>query len=202
MLIWRLFFTNATPSEKWREKAKETNTVILFGFGYDTCKCGLMRPGNANEALYKMAINNAGKDIGTLHLIMQEGVRVAAIYDINPHEFIRDFIPMHPHDSTYITTLIAAKYAILKMDSLGVKKAVVYAHSMQLKRAVYDLRRIADSEPRWKDMEFITPEIRSTPFPCCSVHKHTRSVFLFYPREIFASRPVESVACLSKIHVE
>ena len=187
----RFFTIDARPSENWEYKTRQTNTVILFGFGY-VMEDSSMKPGQSNSALYKQAIANAGS-FETLHLIMQEGVMVAAHEDsVSSYPFIRDSVRMHPHSpEIYINTLIAAKYAILKMDSMHLKRAVVYAHEMQLARAVYDLKRIAASNPRWCDMEFITPSIYNTPFEPNSVHPHTRSPESFFRREVLLSRPVE-----------
>ena len=189
----RFFSIDAKATENWENETQSTNTVILFGFGY-VMEDSIMKPGKSNTALYKRAIANAGS-FKTLHLIMQEGVMVAAHEDsVSCYPFIRDSIRMHPHSSEiYINTLIAAKYAILKMDSLNVKRAVVYAHELQLARAVYDLKRISASNPRWRDMEFITPCISNTPFDPISAHTHTRSTERFFRREVLFSRPVEII---------
>jgi len=186
LFLWWHFFIYAIPSKNWKEQTKKTETAILFGFGYNMCK-GRMLPGKANQALYDQAVNSAGTPV--LHLIMQEGVMVAALRDTNQYLFTRNLIRMHPHnDSIYISTFEAAEYALHKMDSLGVKSAVVYSHSMQLARSVYILKQVAASNPRWKDFEFITPCIYATPFPRKSVQLHTRCKFIYFFWEL-ASRP-------------
>ena len=200
-LLWWFFFVKAKPDDNWKEIASKTDTAILMGFGYVLDEDGVMFPGKANKALYKKAVvRPVGLD--TLHLIMQEGVMVAALKDKRKYPFKRNLIRMHPHDdSTYINTLIAANYALLKMESLGVKTAVIYAHDLQLARAVYDLKRIAASDPRWKDMVFITPYIRPTPVTPDSEQWYTRSTLIFFLREIFLARPYETIYQLRRIAI-
>jgi len=187
----RFFTIDAKTSTNWENEVRTTKTAILFGFGF-VMEDSIMKPGLSNTALYKQAITNAGY-MDTLHLIMQEGVMVAAQADSAAcYPFIRDLIRMHPHSSDqYINTLIAAKYAILKMDSLKTKRAVVYAHEMQLARAVYDLQRIAAANPNWRDMEFIVPWINNIPFDPDSEHPQTRSPEKFFRREVILARPLE-----------
>ena len=185
------FLLEAKPSKNWKKLVQTTNTAILFGFGYELDQDSMMLPGPANTDLYKQAIKYI--EINKIHLIMQQGVMVAAHEDSIDHPFVIDSILMHPHNpKVYVNTLGAAKYALYKMDSLKVKRAVVYAHNMQLARAVYDLKRVAASDPRWHDMEFITPCIRSTPQVPKSEHLHTQSNFIFFLREIYLSRPIEA----------
>jgi len=185
LLLWWFKFTHATPDECWQEKTKRTDTVIVFGFGYVIDENGNMLPGEANKVLYDMAVSYA--DTPVLNLIMQEGVMVAARADANQYPFTRNLIRMHPiitvHD---VNTLAAARYAIQQMDRLNVKSAVVYAHSMQLARAVYDLKKIAASNTHWQDYEFITPKICSTPFPHNSAQWRTRYKLVYFPWELGA----------------
>ena len=181
------FFDGAKPDPDWKSKVGRTNTAIIFGFGYDSDGEGGMLPGTSNQALYDEAISNPGFQ----NLIMQEGVMAAARNDII-HSKGKNLIRMHPLDLGYVNTLVAAKYSIMKMDSLGVKSAVVYAHDLQLARAVYDLKRIAASDPRWGDIEFITPNINKTPFPKNSAQRHTRWKCIYLPIELFISRPLNT----------
>jgi len=191
LLLWCFKISNATPSEEWEEKAKTTDTAILFGFGYVIDEHGKMLPGEANQVLYDMAVGCAGTPV--LHMIMQEGVMVAARADTNHYTFTRNLIPMHPIiPGEDVNTLAAARYAIRQMDRLKVKSAVVYAHSMQLARAVYDLEKLAASKSCWSDYEFITPDIQSTPFPPKSAQRRTRSMLNYFLWEI-GGRAFESL---------
>ena len=185
LLLWWFKFTHATPDECWQEKTKKTDTAILFDFGYVIDENGNMLPGKANKVLYDMAVSCA--DTPVLNLIMQEGVMVAARADANQYPFRRNLIRMHPIITVQdVNTLAAARYAIQQMDRLNVKSAVVYAHSMQLARAVYDLKKIAASNTHWQDYEFITPDIRSTPFPHNSAQWRTRYKLVYFPWELGA----------------
>jgi len=194
LLVGLTFFEEATPDDNWQNKVQTSETAIIFGFGYEwDFKCEML-PGASNYALYQQAISDANFQ----NLIMQEGVMVAARKDYARTKG-KNIIQMHPLNLGYVNTLVAAKYAILKMDSLGVKRAVVYAHNLQLARAVYDLKRIAATNPRWHDMEFITPRIPPVPFPEHSAQWHTCCKFVYYPIELFVSRPMNTVYPLSRI---
>ena len=124
---------------------------------------------------------------------MQEGVMATACAD-TVHRKIR----MRPHrEGQYINTLSAARYALLKMDSLQVSKAVVYAHHHQLARAVDCLNRVAASDPQypqWREMQFITPYVPPTPYPRHPKHWHTKYAFIYLPIEIFYSRLWNTIA--------
>ena len=181
LFVWWVFFLEAEATKCWRCKTKQTNTAIIFGFGYEENCCGKMLPGAANSALYDQAISDANYQ----YLIMQEGVMVAACEGNRKHKKI-EMHPVNPNED--VNTFIAAKYAILKMDSLGEKKAVVYAHNHQLARAVFDLKQIAASNPKWQDFEFITPAIPKTPYPRQSIQLRTRCESIYVPLEIFALR--------------
>jgi len=185
LLLWCFKISNATPGKGWEEKAKTTDTAILFGFGYVIDDYGNMLPGEANQVLYNMAVGYAETPV--LNLIMQEGVMVAALADAHHYPFTRNLIRMHPiiHGED-VNTLAAARYAIQQMERLHVKSAVVYAHSMQLARAVYDLEKLAASNSCWRDYEFITPDIQSTPFPRKSAQRRTRSMLNYFLWEIGA----------------
>ena len=185
LFIWRAFYLEATPTTDWEIEAENTNTAIIFGFGYkENCK-GEMLPDTANKTLYMQAINDANFH----YLIMQDGVLVAAC----KADSLRN-IRMHPHSPTiHINTIEAAQYAILKMDSLHVKKAMVYAHSQQLARAVFDLKRVAASNPKWHDFEFITPAIPPTPYPRQSKQRYTRYEITYVPLELLFMRPRDTL---------
>ena len=192
LLLWMFIFLKATPGINWQELTKETDTAILFGFGFEKDTNGDMTPGAANQELYNQAVKNAGTK--TLHLIMQEGVMVAARCDVNQYPFKRNLVRMHPHvPGKDVNTLAAAGFAIKEMERLKVKSAVVYAHDMQLARAVYDLKSIAASEPRWKDFRFITPDVGATPFPRKSEQLRTRCKLCYFPWELGA-RVYESLS--------
>ena len=188
LCVWWVFFLDAKPTANFKNKIMEANTALIFGFGYEENCCGKMLPGVSNSELYEQAINDAEYQ----YLIMQEGVMVAA-----PNDGLRN-IQMHPHTAAiHINTIEAAKYAILKMDSLNEKKAIVYAHSDQLARAVYDLKRVAASNPKWQDFEFITPAIPPTSYPRKSVQKYTRFAITYVPMELFYMRPRDTLYKLS-----
>jgi hypothetical protein len=200
-ILWRAFFIYEPPSPNWKKEALETNTALIFGFGFEevdlddllpeekVCviyqdlhgKTVAMKPDSANKALYDQAVSDANYQ----YLIVQDGVRAAACDDT-----IREIIPMHLHNPIEdVNTLKAAKFAIRKMDSLHLKKAVVYAHDHQLARAVYDLKRVAASDMRWRDFEFIVPAIPPTPYPRHSAQWRTRCELFYFPAELFISRP-------------
>ena len=191
VLLWGAFVVDAVPTPNWENEARKTTVAILFGFGYEEDEDGSMLPGAANKALYRQAMSDANYK----YLIMQEGVMAAA-----RDNSVQTKIRMHPHFTTaivdgkrvkgqYVNTFVAAEYALMKMDSLRVKRAVVYAHNRQLARAVFDLKRIAASNPKWQEMVFITPEICKTPYPYRSSQRHTCCEIIYLPIEIFISRP-------------
>jgi len=187
-LVWLSLFENVSPDDHWQQKVSASQTAIIFGFGYEwDFKCEML-PGASNHALYHQAMTDADFQ----NLIMQEGVMVAARKDYARTKG-KNIIQMHPLNRGYVNTLVAAKYAIMKMDSLGVKRAAVYAHNLQMARAVYDLKRIAASDPRWQDMEFITPCIPHVPFPERSAQWHTRCKLIYFPIELFVSRPMNTI---------
>ena len=110
---------------------------------------------------------------------------VAALRDTTHYPFTRNLVRMHPHETGIdVNTFAAAKFAIREMERLKVKSAVVYAHNMQLARAVYDLKSIAASEENRKNYKFITPSVGSTPFPCKSEQWRTRCRLCYFPREL------------------
>ena len=192
--VWLAFFEVASPDDQYQNKVQSSQAAIIFGFGYEwDFKCSMI-PGAANRALYRQAMDDADFK----YLIMQEGVMVAARNDNNRIRG-KNIIQMHPLNLGYVNTLVAAKYAIMKMDSLGVKRAAVYAHNLQLARAVYDLKRIAASDPRWHDMEFITPCIPPVPFPVHSAQWHTQCKLIYLPIELFVSRPMNTIYPLKRI---
>jgi len=192
-LIWRASFMDVLPTFSQKIEDLHPPTAIIFSFGFERSQTGQMLPGPANEALYRQAKADAAYEI----LILQEGVMVAACEDT-----LRTKIDMHPLNIGYVNTLVAAKYAIHKMDSLHVKKAVVYAHNQQLARAVYCLKRVAASNPQWQDMEFITPTIPSTPYPRESAQWHTQYEFIYLPIELFISRPMNTIYPLCWIKIK
>jgi len=70
LLLWMYLFLDATPDKEWEMKTKQTDTAILFGFGFEQDTFGNMTPGEANQALYELAVKYAGTD--TLHLICRK----------------------------------------------------------------------------------------------------------------------------------
>jgi hypothetical protein len=144
----------------------------------------------SNQFLYELA----KKQMRMKYLVAQEGVYVTALKD---SIFVRSeaiqLIRMHPLDlKKDVNTFESSKYALMNMEKLGQQKAVVYAHSLQLKRAATDLRRIAASNPQWKDFEFITPEIPNTPFPKHSTQWRTRNKIVYRAIELYFSRVRDS----------
>jgi len=174
------------PSDNWKEKIKKADAALIFGFGYGTDDRGKMIPEASNDFLY----NLVKQQYTGRYLIVQEGVFLSAIRDSSKNmrnKYIR--IRMHPHDPNKdVNTFKAASIAIGKMDSLNLKSAIVYAHSMQLKRAVADLRKIASRNTEWKDFEFIVPDISETPFPKKSAQGRTRGKVLYRAVELYVSR--------------
>jgi hypothetical protein len=179
-------YLNSKPDENWQKKAKLANTAIIFGFGYGEDENGKMTAEASNQLLYELA----KKQMQMKYLIMQEGVYVAAMKN---SIFVRSgniqLIRMHPLDlKKDVNTFEASKYALIQMEKLGQSKAVIYAHSLQLKRAVADLRIIAGSNPKWKNFDFITPDIPETPFPKHSTQWRTRWKVVYRAIELYYSR--------------
>jgi uncharacterized SAM-binding protein YcdF (DUF218 family) len=174
-----------TPSENWQRKSKQAEAALIFGFGYGTNEQGNMTPASSNQFLYDLA----RLQVSPKYFIMQEGVFIASMNDSTKCK-IRTYVPirMHPCSSLYINTYSAAQYAIEKMDSLGITKAVVYAHNMQLKRAITDLRKLASHNSKWRNVEFIVPPIPETPFPENSFQWHTRFKVFYRAIELYISR--------------
>ncbi len=180
------------PDEDWLTKAKETNTAIIFGFGYGRDENGEMTPEASNRFLYELS----KKQTNAKFLIVQEGVYVATLEDsisIRSHSI--KLVSMHPLNlKEDINTFEAAKYAIMQMEKLGQTQAVVYAQNLQQKRALADLKRIAASNSAWKNFTFISPFIPNTPFPSHSAQWRTRYKVVYRAIELYYSR-VRDVWC-------
>lgn len=172
--------------ENWQNKVKEANAAIIFGFGYGKDAKGNITPEASNQFLYELA----RKQTKSKYLIMQEGVYIAALKD---SAYLRseniEAVRMHPLNiQKDVNTFEAAKYAIMQMEKLGQSSAVVYAHSLQAKRAISDLRKIANSNSKWKDFEFILPDIPDTPFPKHSAQWRTQYKIIYRAIELYYSR--------------
>ena len=180
----------AKPDEDWQTKAKQTNTVIIFGFGYGKDENGKMTAEASNQFLYELS----KKQMNAKYLIVQEGVYITALNDSALiHSNNIQLIRMHPLNyEKDVNTFLAARYAIMQMEKLGQNQAVVYAHSMQQKRAIADLRRIAASNPAWKNFTFISPDIPDTPFPKHSAQWRTRYKIIYRAIELYYSRVRDS----------
>ncbi|HUW05008.1 MAG TPA: hypothetical protein VMW01_01995 [Williamwhitmania sp.] len=179
-------YLHGKPSADWRTRARQANTAIIFGFGYGTDGEGNMTPSVANQTL----LDSALAQTNATYLIMQEGVYVAA-EEAKQHGTLgnRQLIRIHLHTvGKDVNTLQAAKFAVLQMEKLGVKQAVVYAHDLQLARAVFDLQRVAASNPKWHDMKFIFPKISKTPSPSDSNQLRTRWRVVYRAIELYYSR--------------
>jgi hypothetical protein len=179
-------YLNSKPDENWQTKAMQANTAIIYGFGYGEDESGKMTAEASNQALYELA----RKQMNMKYLIMQEGVYIAAM---NDSIFVRSgniqLVRMHPLDlKKDVNTIDASKYALIQMEKLGQSKAVIYAHSLQVKRAVADLRKIASSYPKWKNFEFIIPDIPETPFPKHSAQWRTNNKIIYRAIELYYSR--------------
>jgi hypothetical protein len=178
------------PDENWHTKAKETNTAIIFGFGYGIDEKGRMTPEASNRFLYELS----KKQMNAKCLIVQEGVFVVALEDrTSIHSNNIQLVRMHPLNlQKDVNTFEAARYAIKQMEKLGQTKAVVYAHSLQQKRAIANLKRIAESNPVWRQFDFISPDIPYTPFPKHSAQWRTRNRIIYRAIELYFSRVRDS----------
>jgi len=174
------------PDNDWQSKAGGIKTAVIFGFGYGTDQNGCMTPGASNQFLYDLE----QKQIKAEYLIMQEGVFVAALKDsVKLSEENVKLISMHPViPGEDVNTYNAARFAIMQMEKAGQTNAVVYAHSLQVKRAIADLRKIAASNPAWKNYEFVSPDIPETPFPKHSAQWRTKNKVLYRAIELYYSR--------------
>lgn len=179
-------YLNGKPDCNWQEKSKQVNTAIIFGFGYGIDENGKMTPEVSNQFLFELS----RKQMKSKYLIMQEGVYIAAVKDsISDRSENFQLIRMHPLNlKKDVNTFEASKYAIMQMEKLGQSRAVVYAHSLQVKRAIADLRKIADTNIKWKNFEFIAPDIPDTPFPKHSAQWRTQSKIIYRAIELYYSR--------------
>jgi hypothetical protein len=174
------------PDKDWKLKSQEIKTVIIFGFGFGKDNSGKMTPEASNEFLYRLAREQSDMK----YLIMQEGVYIAAINDsVSIRNAGIELIRMHPIDlKKDVNTFEASEYAIRQMAMVNQKKAIVYAHSMQIRRAIADLNKIAKSIPGYADFEFIEPDVPSTPFPANTAQKRTGSKVIYRFIELYGSR--------------
>lgn len=173
-------------SSKDYNEAKEVDVALIFGFGYGIDEKGSMTPEASNQFLYDLAM----QQVKVKYLIVQEGVYVAAIKDSSKHRLNGvHLIRMHTHNPHKdVNTFEASLFAIDKMDSLNQKQAFVYAHNMQLKRAVADLRKIAARDSKRNDFQFIIPPIPETPFPKKSDQGRTKGLIFYRFIELYLSR--------------
>jgi hypothetical protein len=174
----------AGPTPGWQARLAEVDTAIVFGFGIESEGDG--RAGAANRFLADWTLERSRATT----LIVQEGVLIAAGKGGRQYGAPgRTVLRMHRHNAEYVDTLDAAACALEQMERLGRRRALVVAHDLQLARAVADLHRVAQTNPRWRDMEFVVPAVPPTPFPAGSVHWHTRGFYRYATVELFVSRP-------------
>jgi hypothetical protein len=181
------FWLLAAPTSGWQQQTATSDTVIVFGFGLEFDPQHRVTPGAANRVLADWVLDR--RHGGTM--IVQEGVLAAATEAPRASRVAGwEIRRMHRDDrAVYVNTLEAAYCALEQMERLGRKRALVVAHELQLARAAADLRRVASSNPRWRDYEFVVPDVGSTPFPEGSAQWHTRDLYRYTAVEMFLSRP-------------
>jgi hypothetical protein len=185
----------ARPTKDWRRKAREVNTAIILGFGYEEDECGDMKPGKANEELLNWTIANTQATT----ILVQEGVWVAAC-DSSEKECMksgRQIRRIHRHcPRKYLTTLDTAFCAMQELEKLGKKEAVLVTHDLQLRRAVWDFEAVKQTRDNWQDFTFVVPEMPDVLYAGHSVHWQTRSEWVWRIVELLVSRPRDSLSSI------
>lgn len=157
-----------------------------------------MLPGAANEFLLEL-IKAEYPEVTVI--IVQEGVwlvacdRDAVEPCIIPGQQVKIKIyRMHHHDpKNYLNTFEAAFCAMEKMEELNEDKAYIFAHDLQLQRAIWDLETVRRHSlfKKWLAFTFVVPDVPDTPYPAffTSAHFQTQHEFIYKPVELFYSRP-------------
>ena len=191
-------YLRARPSANWRGVARNADVAIILGFGYELTSTGQMQPGVANQALLEWTLAHTTART----VLVQEGVWVAAC----PVEATtcvvgeRALRRIHPHDPThYINTLATAVMAMDFMVQLGAQTAVLVAHDQQLARAAADFERARQTNPAWRDLRFIIPDLPAMPYVSRSVHLQTRNAGFWRLAELFIARPRDFLSQIPKL---
>lgn len=164
----------AVPTPEWEREVQETDTAIIFGFGYEKGDNGELLAGEANDFLYRWAVEHtAAKTI-----FVQEGVWAAAAnqQDARYQAAGREIKRIYKHDPAVNIHTLETVYCVLeKMKALGKKRAVIVASDLQLARTEADFLKVTKAEKEWQDYTFVVPDIPPTPYPIKSVQWQTCS---------------------------
>jgi len=182
-----MYFIRPNPSKNYLTEIKQSNVVIAFGFGIEKDPNGNLLAGQANDSIMKWISENSNANF----IIAQKGCALSRFINAGTH-----VIEMHPHnDKVYVNTFEASIYALNKLDSLyktgEIKnnKVLVVAHDMQLERAFWILKKMADKRKNAISYQFIVPNMPHIPFASNSSQIHTRNRFFYTAIELFISRP-------------
>jgi len=163
-------------------------TAVILGFGYETVD-NMMLPGPANQFLLDWMLREHPQ-ISTL--LVQEGVRVAISPPLLQEKMV---YRIHRHDPTlYIDTLDAAYCALHQLQQLEQTSVLLVAHDLQLQRAAWDFERVR--RQLCATCIVVVPELPATPYPIHSVHRQTRSAFVYKIIELLYLRPRDLLRAL------
>lgn len=190
----------ATPTANWESNVNEADTAVVFGFGLAKAKDENRKysAGKANEFLFNWTMKHTDPKI----ILVQEGIWRASDICGNKDDCDsaclvaegKQMKRMHVHDKhIYVNTLDAAFCAIKQIEQLHKNnvinnKVVIIAHDQQLQRAVWDFKKIQNTNETWQKFEFIVPEIPDIPYPSRSPHWQMRNELLYQAVELFGSR--------------
>ena len=186
-----LIAVGLTPNRWLRAHATPNprpTTAVILGFGYETVD-NVMLPGPANQFLLDWVLREHPQ-ISTL--LVQEGVRVAISPPLLQEKMV---YRIHRHDPTlYIDTLDAAYCALHRLQQLEQTSVLLVAHDLQLQRAAWDFERVR--RQLCATCTLVIPDLPATPYPIHSVHRQTRSAFVYKIIELLYLRPRDLLRAL------
>jgi hypothetical protein len=190
LVILFLFLANillaAKPSENYQNLQKNASVVIAFGFGIQENKDSSLSAGPANDSIMKWLMDNTNPK----YIIAQKGCQISKYCNKNAQ-----IVEMHPHGRKYVNTFEASIFALQKLDSLNTNEilpnhnVVIVAHSDQLRRASWIIKKIYDNKYPGSAFIFITPDLPQMPYLDKSSQLHTKNEYLYMLVELFISRP-------------
>jgi hypothetical protein len=203
------------PTKNWSDAIQQKNTVLLLlGFGYNKSKNRIMLPGEANEELFKWAIENTKSEL----YLVQEGFWGIKYPDaINTFSECQDSMQdsmqerweltrppkyngdkvlicrIHPHDpNDYVDTpdAIERAFELLLMEKIEKDAIILIAHPMQLWRTRADCELLKREKDVYERFTLVVPEIKDIPYPKNPPFSQIHTRWLFYKIfEVLISRP-------------
>ena len=140
------------------EPAEGVDTAILLGLGFKM-RGPVMEPGPANQDIWEAASQTRGIGVflvqdAFIKAAMDSGFRLVErtepdadpMKDVWADDDGRVVRRIHPHTpGQHVNTFAAAQRALDRMQDLGKKRALLFAHDMHLPRAAWVFRRLRKS---------------------------------------------------------